>query len=67
MRVIPLTLAVSFVAGCATTTPPANVTKVYDHKYGTYSYVAKAPQNEFVGTSAPAADPKPAWFRFQHP
>ena len=59
---LPIILAVT-VAACAST-PPTNMTKVYDHKSNTYSYAAKS-QSEFVGTSA-TTPRKPGGWPFGH-
>ena len=66
MRAAIAVIASMVVAGCAST-PPTNVTKVYDHKYNTYSYISN-PQSEFVGTSAkPTKKAQPGWYVFGHP
>jgi hypothetical protein len=57
MRAFLLAFVAIAVAGCATT--PANTTAVYDHKYNTYSFVTRAAQGDFVGTSA--AKTSPSW------
>jgi hypothetical protein len=44
------------------------MTKVYDHKYNTTTYVAKQPDSEFVGTSArEPAKAAPNWYKWGHP
>jgi len=67
MRAIFLVIVAVLLAGCATT-PTTNMTKVYDHKYNTTSYVAKQADVDFVGTSAcEPVKAKPSWYRFGHP
>ena len=67
MRTAFFVIVAALLAGCATT-PATNMTKVYDHKYNTYSYVAKQSQSEFVGTSASeTAKATPSWYKFGHP
>ena len=67
MRTVYFVIVAALLTGCATT-PATNMTKVYDHKYNPYSYVAKPSQSEFVGTSATEpAKATPSWHKFGHP
>jgi hypothetical protein len=62
MRAILAAVTAMVLTACAST-PPTNMTKVYDHKYNTYSYVATS-QSEFVGTSATeTSKTQPTWYR----
>lgn len=66
MRTLFVIVVAVLVGGCAST--PANLAKVYDHKYNTTAYASKEAQSDFVGTSAPKADAsKPAWYWRLHP
>lgn len=68
MRSIIITIAAIFLASCASS--PATPTAVYDNKTNLPRTVAKAPTNEFVGTSASTnrlADSKPSWYAYGHP
>jgi type IV pilus biogenesis protein CpaD/CtpE len=69
MRTVLLIVATAFLAGCAST-PVSNLTKIYDRKYNTTTYVTKKAEGDFVGTSANAVSPeraKPSWYRYGHP
>jgi hypothetical protein len=67
MRTLFFVVVAALLAGCATT-PATNMTKVYDHKYNTVTYVAKQADSEFVGTSATAPAKKlPSWYKSGHP
>jgi hypothetical protein len=68
MRLLIAAIGTILLAGCASV--PAAPTAVYDQKTNLARTVAKAPANEFVGTSASAkrsATATPSWYAFGHP
>jgi starvation-inducible outer membrane lipoprotein len=69
MRALLATAAAILLAGCAST-PRIDMTKQFNHRDNTFSYVSKAPESEFVGTSAGAkrsTKAQPNWYKFGHP
>ena len=69
MRAFILAIAALFVAGCATA-PAGERIAVDDHKNNVTRYAYKAPESDFVGTSAKSPSTqksKPSWLIFGHP
>ena len=63
-------LAPTSASPAASGTPATATVKVVDQKTSAVRYAYPQPQNEFVGTSAPAislATKKPGWYAFGHP
>ena len=66
MRAIAAALAALILAACAST-PPANTTTFYDHKYNTYSSTVTSSADSVDTGATTATKAQPPWSAFGHP